>query len=519
MRNGVASFWAALGRGVTSAFGLLVAGLLLSGCETLQEYRAQVPPEGAPIPCSAPQAAATEAVDCQAQSTEPGAGYALHVVEFDDEGWPFDSARADNQIDSAIRQIKAQLATTTDCVRLYVYVHGWRHNAAFGDSNVASFRGFLREVASRSARSTGVGTDACDDPALALATAEQKKMRPPGARAPANRAPRVQTVGLYVGWRGASIVNVRPWVYASFWDRKNTADRVSQGSVRELFGRLSALARYAPSSDKPQPKEGAKTQAQLRTYVIGHSFGASVVFRALSQSLIDSFSEDLDVVDESGLASVSRFVDMVVLVNPAIEAARFDPVFRAAQKRASTCRTRNAERPEALALCEQPPYQAPVLAIFQSDGDLATRSAFPVGAALSNVFERTVDAVQRESIVNTVGWYERFQTHRLDLATACNPAEASPFVSIDGALRFRPPGWQWCFQTGAATMGLHHLGPTQATQATPWREPADWRVYNGPLWNVRVSGAIVADHSDTWNALFTGLLLHLFTDERANRLP
>lgn len=517
MRNWVATSLAARGRGAATAFGLLVAGLLLSACETLQEYRAQVPPEGAPIPCSAPQAAATEAVDCQAQSTEPGLRYALHVVEFDDEGWPFDSARADNQIDSAIRQIKAQLANTTDCVRLYVYVHGWRHNAAFRDLNVASFRGFLSEVARRSDESAHSGQDACDDPALARVRGiAAQKVRAPGARQSGNQAPRVQTVGIYVGWRGASIVDVRPWVYASFWDRKNTADRVSQGSVRELFGRLSALARYAPSNDKPQLAGEAKTSAQLRTYVIGHSFGASVVFRALSQSLIDSFSEDLDVGSDQDLASVSRFVDMVVLVNPAIEAARFDPVFRAAQKRASTCRVRNADRPEASARCERPLYQAPVLAIFQSDGDLATRTAFPVGAALSNVFERTVDAVQRLSIVNTVGWHDRYQTHRLDPAAACTPAEASPFDPTEKPLRYRPPGWQWCFQAGAATMALRHLGPTQATQRP---EVADWRVYNGPLWNVRVSGAIVADHNDTWNAKFTGLLLHLFTDERANRLP
>ena len=50
----------------------------------------------------------------------------------------------------------------------------------------------------------------------------------------------------------------------------------------------------------------------------------------------------------------------------------------------------------------------------------------------------------------------------------------------------------------------------------PAQQPGERLVYNGPLWNVRVSSEIVKDHNDTWNDKFRDLLLHLFTDERRN---
>jgi hypothetical protein len=82
---------------------------------------------------------------------------------------------------------------------------------------------------------------------------------------------------------------------------------------------------------------------------------------------------------------------MVVLVNPAIESARFDPVFRAAAKRAVRCASTGDSAPS----CQQPQYQAPVLAIFSSEGDQATKTAFPLGASISNTFENTTSAAEK----------------------------------------------------------------------------------------------------------------------------
>lgn len=223
---------------------------------------------------------------------------------------------------------------------------------------------------------------------------------------------------------------------------------------------------------------------------------------ALSQSLIDSFAEDLESDESADLASVSRFVDMLVLVNPAIEAARFDPVFRAAQKRVAYCR-RNAG-PDAR--CEQPLYQAPVLAIFTSEGDQGTKTAFPLGASLSTTFETTVNDAQRRSIVQTIGWDDDYKTHTLQPSASCAAADENPFTGAGGGpLRFRPPGWTWCFEAQGSLVPLALSADAGS-------------MYNGPLWNVRVSTEVMRNHGDIWNPVFRSVLLRLFSDQRSHPL-
>jgi hypothetical protein len=201
--------------------------------------------------------------------------------------------------------------------------------------------------------------------------------------------------------------------------------------------------------------------------------------------------------DSAELASVSRFVDMLVLVNPPIEAARFDPVFSAAQKRVAYCK-RNAGQS---VLCDQPLYQAPVLAIFTSEGDQATKVAFPLGAALRTTFETTVSEAQRRSIVQTIGWDDNCKTNTLRSAPSCNDTDQDPFIEAQGQLRYRPVGWVWCFKEQAATLPLSLRSDDNA-------------IYNGPLWNVRVSSDVMRNHSDIWNELFSSVLLRLFSDRR-----
>ena len=471
-----------------------IAAVVLSGCTAVQAYRTQRPLENLASGCVASSAVASPPSGsvCAAPATEKAPDYTLHFVEFDDEGNPFDNASW--QIDSAVSQIKAQLQGSNHCVRLFVYVHGWRHDASPGDQNVDDFKSFLAEVGRRT-RTAGTSAQlGCEDATIARPSREHLAGQPLLRR-------EVDVVGIYVGWRGLSITNTEPLVYTSFWDRKNTADRVAQGSVRELFGRLSALASYAPTADR-HVSALRGTSAQLRTYVIAHSFGASVAFRALSQSLIDSFVQDLDESGSTELSIVSRFIDMVVLVNPAIEAARFAPLFRAAEERPARC----LASARVAGPCTQPRYQAPVLAIFTSEGDRATKIAFPLGTGLSNAFERTVDTAEKRSIVQTVGWDERYRTHTLTLQGRCDPASANPYEVSGTGLRYRAPGWTWCFDgNGTGTMALTQLGRQDSSDSAP---------YNGPLWNVQVSKEIISDHTDIWNDRFRSVLLRFFTDEQ-----
>jgi pimeloyl-ACP methyl ester carboxylesterase len=274
--------------------------------------------------------------------------------------------------------------------------------------------------------------------------------------------------------------------------------------VRELFGRLNALASASPGAAPRASKDdaaGARRPSRLHTHVIGHSFGASIVFRALSQSIIDSFGRDLD----GEVNSITRFVDTVVLINPAIEASRFEPVRSAAMKRVEYCKRREPGDAAAAARCERPRYQGVVLAVFTSEGDLATKLAFPVGATLSNTFERIRDPRQATAMNNTIGWDDSFRTHDLkDARVPCDQAPTTgphgPIDGLDRVDRIDAPGWAWCLTDSTL---LQHL-PTSVGRPT----------YNGPFWVVRVDDRIVRDHNDIWNPRFRSVLLRVFADEQ-----
>jgi hypothetical protein len=377
-------------------------------------------------------------------------------------------------------------------------VHGWRHNAMGGDRDVKGFREFLADASADASNLARTGGDPCQ-----ASPADQS----------AGTRPKVaKTVGLFVGWRGRALeeppipVVSDLWAAFSFFDRKSTAERVAQGSVRELFGRLSALARYAPTDARmaaePAPRQRPQARAELHTFVLGHSFGASLAYRALSQTLIQAFAEDLDLNPTGRDALVAQFVDMLVLINPAIEAARFEPIFRGARKRTET------SCPDPQLVCAPPEYQPPVLAIFTSEGDGATRSAFPIGAFLSNFFERSETAKEGRAIRNTIGWNDDYLTHLLTPAERCGGDEAVPYGDGHAAstppLLYRPPGWCWCFGEESPVRIAHQAKPAEPGEPPP---------YNGPLWNVRVDESIIKDHSDIWNPRFKQVLLKLFAGQ------
>ncbi len=454
------------------AIGAVAAVVLLAGCAQTDPYRTRSdsgatlcePSRGDPgVAVLRGVPGGSVGAECAQLYTERSASYRLHIVEFDDQGWVHDSAgtsTAEHQIDSAVQQIKKTLEDRQK-VRLFVYVHGWRHFAAYDDSDVKQFRLFLQEMNSAS-----------------------------------NGA---QVIGIYVGWRGLPIDDIVPLTYLTFWDRKRAAERVAQGSVRELFGRLHALSDYkaAPAGNLLTKQQGKPDEAQLRTYVIAHSFGSSVAFRALSQSVVDSFTGDLD----TDAAAVSRFVDMVVLVNPAIEASRFEVVRRSALKRQTLCEAANKP------FCDQPKYQAPVLTIFQSRGDWATEKTFPVGAVLGNLFQKEITPEEKYANRHTIGWDDRYQTHDMTEESSCKgaPSEGPPHEEAGAIERYARPGWTWCVTKD--NIAIKHLGPPQGRVA-----------YNGPFWDIRVDASIIANHDDIWNPRFRSVLIRMFADEGANPL-
>src|SRR5262249_59309738 len=81
------------------------------------------------------------------------------------------------------------------------------------------------------------------------------------------------------------------------------------------------------ASDRTAPADHA---ARMFTTVVGHSFGGLIVFNALSQQLTSDLTAVADVVcTPGGVTGVTRaWPDVVVLINPAFEATRFEPLNR-----------------------------------------------------------------------------------------------------------------------------------------------------------------------------------------------
>ncbi len=278
-----------------------------------------------------------------------GKGYLLGVAEFDDQGayWNRDQVLGGRGL---IRRLEQ--ATAGKDMLLVVFVHGWQNNARYDNGNLAMFRGVLAYLQ--------------------------------GLESASPREPR-QVVGIYVGWRGRS-VPIFGVTHLTFWARKNTADKIGRASVFDLLRHLEAM----------HERRHREHHAGDRFVVIGHSFGAAIVFAALSQIFVDRYIE----AEQLG-APLRSFGDLVLLVNPAFEAQRYDSL-----QQLEIARKRDGKAY---------PQQLPVLTILTSESDLATKLAFPVGRYVSTFLEKYATPAQKQKNWQAVGHYEPFKNYRLRL--------------------------------------------------------------------------------------------------------
>jgi pimeloyl-ACP methyl ester carboxylesterase len=201
-------------------------------------------------------------------------------VEIEEQGYFADRSQIDHVLDVVGRAGKPKYVV--------VFVHGWFHSASQTDENVQRFKCALNNIQS-------IDGNAGEE-----------------------------VVGVYVGWRGESwtIPGIR---LTTFWDRKNTSEEIGRGSLVEFLTRLERVVKPTPESPN-------------KLMLVGHSFGASVVFNAVGQILMARFLLDAEgLIAENGASRhsqskpglISGYGDVVVLVNPAIEATRIMPFFSA----------------------------------------------------------------------------------------------------------------------------------------------------------------------------------------------
>ena len=341
-----------------------------------------------------------------------GAAYELAIVEFDDQGRCYDRGQMDG-VAQRLQALSPDDSQTGEDVILVVFVHGWQHDARSDDDNLTAFRALLSET-----------------------VAYEKK------HASAGVAPR-PVLGVFVGWRGLSDFGLGDVVAdATFWTRQAAGLRVAVGSVRELFGRLRHYRNR-------QQKRGGNPLL----VIVGHSFGGMIVFSALAQSLIQAASAPVGTM-------TPEFADLVLLVNPAIEGARYIPIYDLVTSSAFKTRTTK---------------QIPVFICAQAENDQPVGTVFPLGNALHAIDESTIGDLEKWCVTHAFGFVPGFRTHKLAGPTADKPfaldppgtMQANPFWMV-GAAKEVIDGhggiWQTPFLQFIASVVFQHV---QASKRGP----------------------------------------------------
>jgi hypothetical protein len=381
--------------------------------------------------------------------------YSLSVIEFDDQGWYHDIAQRDALI-SFLEE------TRREDLLIFLFVHGWKHNAAPSDDNLRSFRALLSD---------------------ARASENQKKTSR-------------RVLGVYLSWRGRSLYGNWLWMNASFWTRKSAAFRVAIGSVREILAKIRAEQRdrNRHSIDDPLQRTGEGT----RLVLIGHSFGGLILYSAVAENLIESVTRRDERV-------VRPFGDLVILVNPAFEATRYQPLLTA-----------------LLARRGFPPDQRPCFLAVTASNDAATGRAFPIGRWISTRFESVrrsalpglPDDAQHQSNLKTPGHLPWLRTHRLSAPTKANGRSKAAEQAYNGSgppdgnaearafeeftREYRPNGhltanWRRLYTRGAL---LEHLAG----------DP------DNPFWIVEATPEVIDGHNGIFRSVFLDFLRQLSDD-------
>jgi pimeloyl-ACP methyl ester carboxylesterase len=383
--------------------------LFLFGCTKIQMIRTEVPAStpSAFLPDPQPDSKALLACNTGSPTTpekvpmwEPYSEYSIGYAEFDDQGWAYQN---DTQLKVIQQRIAADMTQhPTDDYLIMVFVHGWHHNAHDNDCNVQEFRQMVR-----------IASDAIKA----------------AIKAGPLHTPR-RVIGIYAGWRG-EVVDFAGLRYLTVLDRRNSAERVAKGSVRKLFADLHGLQRSQARPDK------------VRTVVIGHSFGGLIAFAALSEEMIEGYTlarlneEHPCTAAEANTLTGSQstiWPDGVVLINPAFESSRFEPIHRILEER-KPCDLSQGE----------PRLIVPSLIIVTADNDRWTGKYFTMGRSLLTLFEgydRTDPAAttaERGANLHAIGFNPPYETQTL--ALVADKPVVSPKPTVSGTSNSDSPIW------------------------------------------------------------------------------
>ena len=514
----------------SAAVALAASTLLAAGCVRQNRFRF-VPSRTACFPesATAPQVDGPPdqrpSLDCRHTQ------YKMAFIEFDERGKMYDP-----QQDAAARKLIAlEKARARDGkIITVVYIHGWKNNAAEaapGDKpkDVEKFQGALLELGYR---------------------AEQT------ARAEGRQA--VPVVGVYLAWRGKTLMGPSWFTFVSLWSRRNTANNIGDGP--DLGGVLDRIIDLTNAGNDTS-----------RVLLIGHSFGARVLEHAIESKQIKLY----DAAADGGV--VRPRVDLVLYVNSANDSrlslghvqtlrdARLTvhhPDFKPDDCTATPDPGAGVDLDARAAHCRD----YPLLVAITSKGDSATKYLLPIANTLNgdslipdlkkqlpplppanNFADRTPSAGTVRKVA--AGHFEFLQSH-VAREIACPPLvspspEKAPTIeaTIDAAVRQavaealgkpeeeaarRKREAEETTRRRAADLArfqraLHPvcaandkdcrfvfrtLGDTPSCYQVDRRGPVEGRppFNETPFWIMSVEPTVIKDHGDIWNVSFVEML-------------
>jgi len=443
----------------------LIIITLLCGCTSVTQYHPYTA-DGCPVLQNAVYAGKNLiSKNCHDHSVraDASASYMYGFIEFDEYGNLLQK-NAFTQLLKAIRRIDNDVLVVT-------YVHGWNHSAAEDDDDVREFKLAMRNIALMDKNSGRT------------------------------------VIGLYVGWRGL-VTPISPLKYLTFWDRKSTAHIIGSGAVTEVLLRL----------DKENTRRNAPALARgalgpNRLVLIGHSFGAAVLYSALAPVLVERFTQNTqfdaaDVNLEPGCtASViapKTVGNLVVLINPAFEAMRFSTLHKLSQD------------------CRFPENQPPLIAVVTGTNDNATGGLFPIARYVRTIWQKYADAdaypdTREEGLkANSLalGHYATYLTHTLTSQTSgAKPTSAQTFEDCEDYIdpsRPRP-----MMRTAPINDGGSHqarfLSATSGDAFTLLLTPKGNYPEHNPVLNIEAPPPIIQGHGGIYSCQLMSFIGGLVT--------